>query len=99
MQAVHAPTMPPLSLYEVVGAHPTLDLIPPDIIDQPLLVLCVVELVCHGGQIELEVLRDELAELPVVVVPAENGRIRSVGDQVDVHGAVAKGCPLDPPPS
>ena len=77
-------------LPESVGANTTLDLIPPDSVDQPLLILRVVELVCDGRQVELQLIRDELANFRVIVVPVKTFGVGSVGDQVDVNSAVAK---------
>ena len=82
-----AATMTPLP---EIGANTTLDLIPPDSVDQPLLILRVVELVCDGRQVELQLIRDELANFRVVVVPVKTFGVGSVGDQVDVDSAVAK---------
>ena len=72
----------------------TLDLVPSDRLDQPLLVLRVVELVCNGRQIELQLFSNELANLRVVVVPVEPIDIRPVGDQVHVDGTMAERRPF-----
>jgi len=82
-----------------IRADTTLDLIPSDRLDQPLLILRVVELVCNGRQIELQLFSNELANLRVVVVPVEQIDIRPVGDQVHVDGTVAERRPFDHGPA
>ena len=77
-------------LPEMVGAHTTLDLIPSNRLDEPLLILRVVELVCDRRQVKPQLIGDELANLRVIVVPLEKLDIGSVSDQVDVNGAVAE---------
>ena len=84
-----ATTMAPLLELDI-RTNTTLDLIPSDRLGQPLLVLRVIELVGDGRQIELQLLSNELANLRVIVVPAERLDIRPVGDQVDIDGTVAK---------
>jgi hypothetical protein len=91
--------MAPLPLPEMVGANTTLDLVPPNIIDEPRLVLQVVKVVCNGRQIKPELLSDELANLRVIVIPTEPFDVWSVSDQVDVNRAVAKRRPLDHGPA
>ena len=93
-----ATTMTPLLELDL-RTNTTLDLIPSNRLDQPLLVLRVVELVRDGRQIKLQLLSNKLANLRVVVVPAENIDIRPVGDQVDVDGTVAERRPFDHGPA
>ena len=93
-----ATTMAPLLELDI-RTNTTLDLIPSDRLGQPLLVLRIVELVGDGRQIELQLLSNELANLRVIVVPAERIDIRPVGDQIDVDGTVAKRGPFNHGPA
>jgi len=77
----------------------TLDLIPSNRLGQPLLIRRIVELVCDGRQVELQLFGNELANLRVVVVPVEKLDIRSVGNQVDIDGTVAERRPFDHGPA
>jgi len=87
-------------LFELdIRTNATLNLIPSDRLDQPLLIRQIVELVCNGRQIELQLLSNELANLRVVVVPVEPVGIRSVRDQVDVDGTMAECRPFDHRPA
>lgn len=61
-----------------------LDLVPSDLVHEPVLVLLVVEEFGYGREVESELVVDEEADLGIVVVSSHELDVGSVPNQVDV---------------